>query len=125
VDRLDRSGFWSERTLAVHCVELDAYGREVLAARGTAVSYKSGIAPVPEMLDLGITVGIGVDGAASNDTQDMIETIRAGGYRKRATADRPASWMPRRRSGWPPPAPTGPSDCRPAPVASRSAPPRT
>jgi 5-methylthioadenosine/S-adenosylhomocysteine deaminase len=36
------------------------------------------------MLELGIPVGLGVDGAASNDTQDMIETIRAGSYLQRA-----------------------------------------
>jgi len=36
----------------------------------------SGIARVKEMLELGITVGLGVDGSASNDTSDMLGEMR-------------------------------------------------
>ena len=36
----------------------------------------SGIAPIPQMIERGITVGLGTDGAASNNTQDMIETLK-------------------------------------------------
>jgi 5-methylthioadenosine/S-adenosylhomocysteine deaminase len=92
VELLDEAGFLSPRVLAVHCVELDERGRAVLAERGCGVSYNpvsnmrlgSGVAPVPELLELGVPVGLGVDGAASNDTQDMIETLRAGSYLQRA-----------------------------------------
>ncbi len=98
VDYLDTNGFLWDRLLAVHCCELDAHGHAVLARRGVAVSYNpmsnmrlgSGVAPVPEMLAAGIAVGLGVDGAASNDTQDMLETLRMGAYVQRAhrkTAD--------------------------------------
>ncbi|WP_372343595.1 amidohydrolase family protein [Streptomyces sp. KL116D] len=70
---LERAGFLWERLLAVHCVELDAAGRATLAGHGVGVSYNplsnmrlgSGIAPVPDMLDAGLRVGL-VDGAASN-----------------------------------------------------------
>ena len=97
VELLDRAGFWTPRTLAVHCVELDPAGRALLAERGCAVSYNpvsnmrlgSGVAPVPELLELGVPVGLGVDGAASNDTQDMIETLRAGSYLQRAYRRQP------------------------------------
>ena len=96
VDFLDRHGFLWDRVLAVHCVELDQHGREVLAERGVAISYNpvsnmrlgSGVADVPGMLAAGIPVGLGVDGAASNDTQDMLETLRMGAYVQRAVARR-------------------------------------
>ncbi|NNH75039.1 amidohydrolase family protein [Nocardia uniformis] len=96
VDYLDRGGLLGERTLAVHCVHLDEYGRKLFAERGVAVSYNpasnmrlgSGTAPVPEMLAAGIGVGLGVDGAASNDTQDMLLALRMGAYLQRVTHKR-------------------------------------
>ncbi|MDJ0392940.1 amidohydrolase family protein [Rhodococcus sp. G-MC3] len=92
VDYLDRHGFLWDRLLAVHCVELDGFGRTLLAERGVGVSYNpisnmrlgSGVAAVPDMLAAGLHVGIGVDGAASNDTQDMLESLRVGAYIQRA-----------------------------------------
>ncbi|GAA2595191.1 amidohydrolase family protein [Actinomadura fulvescens] len=93
---LDQAGFLWDRLLAVHCCKLDAEGRAILADRGVAVSYNplsnmrlgSGVAPVPEMLEAGIRVGLGVDGAASNDTQDALETMRIGAYLQRAVRGR-------------------------------------
>src|SRR5690606_33230258 len=90
------SGFLWDRLLAVHCCELDAAGRRALAEAGTAVSYNplsnmrlgSGVAPVPQMRAAGIDVGIGVDGAASNDTQDALEALRIGAYLQRAARKR-------------------------------------
>ncbi|MGI5162831.1 amidohydrolase family protein [Spirillospora sp. CA-253888] len=96
VDYLEESGFLWDRLLAVHCCKLDAEGRRVLADRGVGVSYNplsnmrlgSGVAPVPEMLEAGVRVGLGVDGAASNDTQDALETMRMGAYLQRAVRGR-------------------------------------
>ncbi|MFI6868142.1 amidohydrolase family protein [Nocardia sp. NPDC050406] len=96
VDYLDRGGLLGERTLAVHCVHLDEYGRRLFAERGVAVSYNplsnmrlgSGAAPVIDMLAAGIGVGLGVDGAASNDTQDMLLALRMGAYLQRVTHQR-------------------------------------
>lgn len=92
VDYLDASDFLWDRTLAVHCVTLDAHGRQVFAERGVTVSYNpvsnmrlgSGVAPVPALLAAGIPVTLGVDGAASNDTQDMLLALRFGAYLQRA-----------------------------------------
>ncbi|WP_338693831.1 amidohydrolase family protein [Streptomyces sp. Q6] len=92
VEYLERAGFLWDRLLAVHCVELDAAGRATLARHGVGVSYNplsnmrlgSGIAPVPQMLAAGLPVGLGVDGAASNDTQDILEALRIGAYLQRA-----------------------------------------
>ncbi|MDA2808425.1 amidohydrolase family protein [Nocardiopsis suaedae] len=88
---LQESGLLWERLLAVHCVRLDGAGREALAGAGAAVSYNplsnmrlgSGVAPVPELLEAGVPVGIGVDGAASNDRQDALEALRIGSYLQR------------------------------------------
>ncbi|MEC3951638.1 amidohydrolase family protein [Nocardia sp. CDC153] len=96
VDYLDDGGLLGPRTLAVHCCKLDARGRETLAARGVSVSYNplsnmrlgSGVAPVPAMLAAGVRVGLGVDGAASNDTQDMLLALRMGAYLQRAHHER-------------------------------------
>ncbi|MCD4784939.1 MAG: 8-oxoguanine deaminase [Candidatus Eremiobacteraeota bacterium] len=69
-----------------HCVHLN--GREIrkMAETGTGMSHcpssnmrlGSGIAPIPEMLNDGVNVSLGVDGAASNDTSDMIGEMRTG-----------------------------------------------
>ncbi|MFF0487747.1 amidohydrolase family protein [Nocardia sp. NPDC004068] len=91
VEYLDRAEFLWDRTLAVHCVRLDESGRAVFAERGVAVSHNplsnmrlgSGVAPIPEMRSAGIDVGLGVDGAASNDTQDMLLALRMGSYLQR------------------------------------------
>ncbi|HEY7280258.1 MAG TPA: amidohydrolase family protein [Actinomycetota bacterium] len=88
---LDRHGFLWDRFLGVHCVHVGPEDRALLAERGCAVSYNpvcnmrlgSGFAPIPEFLELGVPVGIGVDGAASNDTQDMFEALRYGSYVQR------------------------------------------
>lgn len=92
VQYLAAHGFLWDRMIAVHCVELDATGRRTLAEHGVAVSYNpvsnmrlgSGVAAVPDLIADGIAVGLGVDGAASNDSQDMLESLRAGAYVQRA-----------------------------------------
>lgn len=96
VDFLESAEFLWPRLLAVHCVELDARGQQQLCDRGVAVSYNpvcnmrmgSGVASIPAMLDRGIRVGLGVDGAASNDTQDMFLAFRFGSYLQRVAHKR-------------------------------------
>ncbi|WP_067666913.1 amidohydrolase family protein [Nocardia miyunensis] len=96
IDYLAEGELIGERLLAVHGVGLDAHARRALSAGGAAVSWNpvsnmrlgSGVAPVPELLADGVAVGLGVDGAGSNDRQDMLETLRAGAYVQRAHARR-------------------------------------
>jgi len=67
-----------------HCVKLDKKGRALFARTGTAVAHcpcsnmrlASGIAPVREMLADGVTIGLGVDGSASNDGGHLLGEAR-------------------------------------------------
>jgi 5-methylthioadenosine/S-adenosylhomocysteine deaminase len=79
VEYLDRLGLWDGHTVAVHAVWLEPAEQELLASRGVKVSHcpesnlklASGVAPIPDLLDRGVTVGLGTDGAASNNNLDL------------------------------------------------------
>jgi 5-methylthioadenosine/S-adenosylhomocysteine deaminase len=73
-------GVLSERTVAAHCVHISPDDLELLAEFEVSVSHNpvsnlklaSGIAPVPAMLAGGVRVGLGTDGAASNNSLDLL-----------------------------------------------------
>lgn len=75
--------FWNT-TLAAHCVHVTDEDMDIMATNNVAVAHNpqsnlklaSGIAPVPEMIAKGITVGLGTDGSASNNNADMLEEVR-------------------------------------------------
>ncbi len=52
------------------------YDMKVSHNTASNMYLSSGVAPVPEMLKKGITVSLGVDGAASNNSQDMLELMK-------------------------------------------------
>ena len=82
---LDELGLLGPQTLAAHCVWLTPDDIELFAARGVGVAHcpasngrhASGIAPVDEMQQAGITVGLGTDGPASHDRLDLFADMRA------------------------------------------------
>ena len=84
VELLDQIGFFTDQFLAVHCVHLTQSEIRLLAERGSSISHNpaanlylgSGTAPIPACLEAGVTVSLGTDGAASNNTSDMLDTIR-------------------------------------------------
>jgi 5-methylthioadenosine/S-adenosylhomocysteine deaminase len=76
-------GYLNERLLAFHCVCLSEEDIKLFADHGCKAGHNpasnmklaSGVAPVPDMLKAGITVGLGTDGCASNNNLDMIKEM--------------------------------------------------
>lgn len=85
VAHLQDFGIPGADSIFAHSVHLSPEEIGHLAETGTAVSHNpvsnmmlgDGIAPVVEMLAAGVRVGLGTDGAASNHSQDLFETMKA------------------------------------------------
>lgn len=81
---LAEAGMFELPVLAAHCVHLSDEDIDILARHHVRVAHNpnsnlklgSGIAPIPALLAKGVTVGLGTDGAASNNNLDMLEEIR-------------------------------------------------
>jgi 5-methylthioadenosine/S-adenosylhomocysteine deaminase len=88
VQFLESIGFWGDRTLAAHGVHLTPADIGILAKRGVGVSHNpesnmklaSGAAPVIGLQKAGVVVGLGTDGAASNNDLDMFEAMRQAAF---------------------------------------------
>lgn len=84
VARLARLGVLGPGFFAAHCVHLNTADIETLARHGASAVHcpssnlklASGIAPVADLLAAGVNVGLGTDGAASNNRLDMFEEMR-------------------------------------------------
>jgi 5-methylthioadenosine/S-adenosylhomocysteine deaminase len=85
---LESIGFFAPRTLAAHGVWVSADDIAVLKRREVGVSHNpesnmklaSGTAPVPQYLAAGVALGLGTDGAASNNDLDMFEAMRQAAF---------------------------------------------
>jgi 5-methylthioadenosine/S-adenosylhomocysteine deaminase len=85
---LESIRFWGPRTLAAHGVWLTPADMQILARRRVGVSHNpesnmklsSGTAKVVALRTAGISVGIGTDGAASNNDLDMFEAMRQAAF---------------------------------------------
>lgn len=77
-------GVLDARLVAAHCVWVDSEDIALLVASGAGVVHNprsnlklaSGIAPVPAMLRAGVIVGLGTDGAASNNELDLLAELQ-------------------------------------------------
>jgi cytosine/adenosine deaminase-related metal-dependent hydrolase len=84
VEYLDDLGWLGDDVWLAHCVHLSGDGIKRLGVTGTAVAHcpssnarlGAGISPVPALLDAGVPVGLGVDGAASNEADGLGEELR-------------------------------------------------
>ena len=97
VKYLEGLGLLNDRTVAAHCVAVDDDDIGVLASRrvnvvhnpGSNMKLASGIAPVAKMLEKGINVCLGTDGASSNNNLDMLEEMRLAAYLQKIHANDP------------------------------------
>ena len=81
---MKKQHLFDAKVLAAHCVHVDEGEIRALKNSAAGVAHNpssnlklgAGVAPVAKMLDLGVNVGIGTDGAASNNDLDMFEETR-------------------------------------------------
>ncbi len=84
IGHAEATGMFQVPVIAAHSVWVDREDRERYATNGVGVAHNpvangilaSGIAPVAELRALGVPVGIGVDGPASNDSQDFLQAMK-------------------------------------------------
>ena len=84
MEYLDSLGVLSRRSMIIHGIWISAKEKALLADRKVKFAHNpmsntilgDGIAAVPDLLSLGVDVGLGVDGAASNNNQDMFECMK-------------------------------------------------
>jgi 5-methylthioadenosine/S-adenosylhomocysteine deaminase len=94
LERLQALGLVGPRLIAVHGVHVSREELALLARYGASVAHcpssnlklASGLAPVAAMLRAGINVGIGTDGAASNNRLDMFQEMRTAALLAKAVA---------------------------------------
>ncbi|MDY6986812.1 MAG: amidohydrolase [Thermodesulfobacteriota bacterium] len=83
VEHLADIGFLDPKLIAVHCVVMTEKDMDLLKDFDVKVAHDpestmklaSGITPVPQLLERGVTVGIGTDGCASNNNLDMFQEM--------------------------------------------------
>ncbi len=94
-----KQGLFDAKVLAAHCVHIDEGEMRTLMRAGAGVAHNpssnlklaSGFAPIQRMLDLGLNVGIGTDGPASNNDLDMFEEVRLAAFVAKAVTNDPTS----------------------------------
>jgi len=94
---LAAEGLLGPRLLAAHCVVLDPEEIALLAEHDVSVAHcprsnayvGCGIAPLRELSDAGIRVGIGTDGVSSTPSHDFFDELRTAVMMARARARRP------------------------------------
>jgi 5-methylthioadenosine/S-adenosylhomocysteine deaminase len=99
-----KQGIFEAKVLAAHCVHVDEGEIQTLkhypnvgVAHNPSSNLKlaSGFAPVPEMLESGLKVGVGTDGPSSNNDLDMFEEMRLATFIAKAVQNDPTA-MPAR-----------------------------
>lgn len=83
IQYLDRLGVLDQNTLLVHAIWIEDDDIETILKSGANVSHTpesnmklaSGVAPIPELLNAGVTVGLGTDGCSSNNNLDLFQEM--------------------------------------------------
>ena len=102
---LKKLGVFETRTTVAHAVHIDEGEMRTLKHYNVGVAHNpssnmklaSGVAPVAKMLAIGLNVGIGTDGAASNNDLDMVEEMRLASFLTKLDTMDPTS-LPARRA---------------------------
>ena len=84
VEYLERMGWLAEEVWCAHCVHLSSEDITVFGNAGVGVAHcptsnlrlGAGVAPVRELVDARIRVGLGVDGSASNERSDLLFEVK-------------------------------------------------
>lgn len=83
IEMAERNGLFEVPAIAAHCVQIDENDMDILAKNHVSVvtnpasnmKLGNGFAPVPEMMEKGINVCLGTDGAASNNSLNMFHEM--------------------------------------------------
>ena len=94
---VESTGLFENGTLAAHCVHVDDEDIAIMKKHNIRVAHNpgsnlklaSGIAPVAKLLDKGVTVALGTDGASSNNNLDMLEEMRLAALVAKVEANDP------------------------------------
>jgi 5-methylthioadenosine/S-adenosylhomocysteine deaminase len=99
VSYLESLGFLGPGVLLAHAVWVNDADMSLLKSRGVAVSHNpesnmklaSGVAPVKAYLALNVAIGLGTDGAASNNDLDMFEAMRTASFLQKVSTSDPTA----------------------------------
>ena len=83
IEFVEKIGFLNNRVIAAHVIQANERELEILKMRGVGIAHNpqsnmklaAGVAPVPLMLKMDLPVGLGTDGAASNNDLSMWEEM--------------------------------------------------
>lgn len=93
------NGLLTPRTRIHHCVDVTEQEIEQISSNGAMISHNpqsnlklgSGICPLTKLISAGITVGLGTDGAASNNDLNMFEEMRTASLLQKGTLQDPTA----------------------------------
>jgi 5-methylthioadenosine/S-adenosylhomocysteine deaminase len=94
-----KQNLFDAKVIAAHCVHIDFGEIITLKHHGAGVAHNpssnlklaSGIAPIVQMLEEGLNIGIGTDGPASNNDLDMFEEVRLAAFIAKYHTNEPTS----------------------------------
>ena len=99
VPYLEKLSVFDAKVIAAHCVHLDESELFTLQKFNVGIAHNptsnlklaSGVAPIDRMLSIGLNIGVGTDGAASNNDLDMFEEIRLAALLSKGISGDPTS----------------------------------